>query len=116
VKASPKGTKRLAAEEPLPFTGRDEANFIDGVISTCYKACRVVRAGNQDRPGNKMCSPRNPERNSWQGVRSGMEYKGFDLYSPSANSGWAISSRFKSSSQVQVSSPIQLQWYLTLKS
>jgi len=25
VKALPKGTKRLAAEEPLPFTGHDEA-------------------------------------------------------------------------------------------
>jgi hypothetical protein len=37
VKALPKGTKRLAAEEPLPFTGHDEANFIDGVISTCYR-------------------------------------------------------------------------------
>jgi len=37
VKAFPKGTKRLAAEEPLPFTGHDEANFIDGVISTCYR-------------------------------------------------------------------------------
>jgi ATP-dependent protease Clp ATPase subunit len=37
VKALPKGTKRLVAEEPLPFTGHDEANFIDGVISTCYR-------------------------------------------------------------------------------
>lgn len=37
MKALPKGTKRLAAEEPLPFTGHDEANFIDGVISTCYR-------------------------------------------------------------------------------
>jgi len=37
VKALPKGSKRLAAEEPLPFTGHDEANFIDGVISTCYR-------------------------------------------------------------------------------
>lgn len=37
MKALPKGTKRLVAEEPLPFTGHDEANFIDGVISTCYR-------------------------------------------------------------------------------
>jgi hypothetical protein len=37
VKALPMGTKRQAAEEPQPFTGHDEANSIDGVISTCYR-------------------------------------------------------------------------------
>jgi hypothetical protein len=37
VKALPKGTKRLAAEEPQPFTEHDEASSIDGVISTCYR-------------------------------------------------------------------------------
>jgi hypothetical protein len=31
------GTKRQAAEEPQPFTGHDEANSIDGVISICYR-------------------------------------------------------------------------------
>ena len=37
MKALPKGTKRLAAEEPQPFTEHDEASSIDGVISTCYR-------------------------------------------------------------------------------
>jgi hypothetical protein len=38
VKALPKGTKATSATEELqPFTGHDEADSIDGVISTCYR-------------------------------------------------------------------------------
>jgi hypothetical protein len=38
VKALPKGTKATSATEELqPFTGHDEADSIDGVISTYYR-------------------------------------------------------------------------------
>ena len=38
MKALPKGTKATSATEELqPFTGHDEADSIDGVISTCYR-------------------------------------------------------------------------------
>ena len=87
MKALPKGTKRLVAEEPLPFTGHDEANFIDGVISTCY---RLVGSFEQEIRIDQVagCVPRGTLGEiADKAFASGMEYKGFDLYSASANSG-----------------------------